>query len=65
MGLKEKGTILEIDHKVSRPLRLSQKLSKQAMVDIKINIMCDSLYYTDEKHREMINELREVIRKYI
>jgi hypothetical protein len=65
MGLKEKGTILEIDHKVTRPLDLSQKLTPQALVDIKVNIMCDSVYYTDEKHREMIDELREVIRKYI
>jgi hypothetical protein len=65
MGLKEKGTILEIEHKVVRDLELSQKLTPQALVDIKINIMCDSVYYTDEKHRQMIDELREVIRKYI
>jgi hypothetical protein len=65
MGLKEKGTILDLDHKVERNLELFQKLTPQAMVDIKISIMCDSLYYTDEKHRKMIDDLREVIRKYI
>jgi len=65
MGLKEKGTIIELEHKVAREMELIQKLTPQAMIDIKINIMCDSLYYTDEKHREMIDELRAVIRKYI
>lgn len=65
MSLREKGTILEIEHNVSKEHQLIQKLYPQKFVDIKINIMTDSIYYTDEKHREMIDELREVIRKYI
>ncbi len=65
MGLKEKGTILDLNHEVVRDLEMVQKKMPQAMIDVNIRIMCDSLYYTDEKHRKMIDDLREVIRKYI
>jgi hypothetical protein len=65
MGLKEKGTIIEFTHSVSPKLDMVQKTNPQKLVDVKISLMCDSLYYTDEKHKEMIDELREVIRKYV
>lgn len=65
MGLKEKGIILEFDHSVSNGLEVVQKTTPQKFIDIKVSVMCDALYYTDEKHRQMIDELREVIRKYI
>jgi hypothetical protein len=65
MGLKEKGTILDLNHEVVRDVEMVQKKMPQAMIDVNIRIMCDSLYYTDEQHRKMIDDLREVIRKYI
>jgi hypothetical protein len=65
MGLKQKGTITEFNHEVSKPFELQQKLYPQAIVDIKISLLADSTFYTDEKHREMIEELQKVIRKYI
>jgi hypothetical protein len=62
---QEKGTIIEIDHKVTRGAKVEAKRYDQAIVDIKINIFTDDFYYTDKKHREMIEELQKVIRKYI
>lgn len=62
---QEKGSIIEIKHHVSRDIQLAQKVHPQAIVDIKIDIFTDSFYYTDEKHRKMIDEIESVIRKYI
>jgi len=62
---QEKGSILEIRHNVTRDLKIDKRHHKTASVDIKIDIFTDSFYYTDEKHREMINEIEGVIRKYI
>lgn len=62
---QEKGTILEIEHKITRDIPLSNKHHAQALVYIKIDISTDSFYYTDEKHSKMINEIQEVIKKYI
>jgi hypothetical protein len=65
MSLREKGTILEFEHKVTRDLTLFQRRYPQAMIDIKINLMADSLVYNEEHHQKMIKELEEVIRRYI
>lgn len=62
---QEKGTIIEIKHNVARDINIATKRHPQALVDIKIDIFTDSFYYTDDKHREMINELEKVIRKFI
>lgn len=62
---QEKGTIVDITHSVLRDAKLIQKRYPQAIVEIKINIFTDDFYYTDKKHKEMIDEIREVIRKYI
>jgi hypothetical protein len=65
MSLREKGTILEFEHKVVRDIKLYQKQYPQAMIDIKINLMADSLVYNEDHHKKMIKELEEVIRRYI
>jgi hypothetical protein len=65
MSLREKGTILEFEHKVTRDLILFQRRYPQAMIDIKINLMADSSVYNEEHHKKMIAELEEVIRRYI
>lgn len=62
---QEKGSIIEIRHSVARDLPIVNRFHRTAIVDIKIDIFTDSLYYTDEKHREMIDEIEKVIRKYI
>lgn len=65
MSEKEKGTIIEIEHSVSREVKLFRKKNPQVIVHIKATIHADSLYYLDEEHAKMIEEINGVIRKYI
>lgn len=62
---QEKGSILEIRHNVTRDLKIDKRFHPTSIVDIKIDIFTDSFYYTDDKNREMINEMEKVIRKFI
>ena len=61
---QEKGT-LDIDHSVSKPIEIFNRNHPQKFVRIKIDISTDSFFYNEEKHRKMIDEITEVIRKYI
>lgn len=61
---QEKGS-LDISHTVSKPIEIFQKNHPQKFVSIKIDITTDSFFYNDEKHRKMIDEITEVIRKFI
>jgi hypothetical protein len=65
MSLREKGTILELDHKVVRNVEMFQRRYPQALIDIKINLMADSKFYNEQHHKKMMDELEEVIRRYI
>lgn len=62
---KEKGTIVEIEHSVSREVKLFRKKNPQVIIHIKATVYADSLYYLDEEHAKMIEEINTVIRKYI
>jgi hypothetical protein len=65
MSLREKGTIIEIEHKVTRDYPIHKKQYTVALIDIKIHAYADSKFYNEEHHKKMIKELEGVIRKYI
>lgn len=63
MSSKEKATI-EITHNISRDIQMFQKKRDQAFIDIKIFISTDSLFYSDQRHREFIDELKKLAERY-
>lgn len=65
MSLREKGTIIEIDHKVARDYPIHKAQYSRALIDIKIHAQADSDFYNEEHHQKMIREIEMVIRRYI
>jgi hypothetical protein len=60
---KEKPTI-EITHTINRDIPMFRKKNEQAFIDIKISISTDSLFYSDVRHREFIDEIRKLAERF-
>jgi hypothetical protein len=62
--MAKQNPTIEITHTINRDIPMFRKKNEQAFIDIKISISTDSLFYSDQRHREFIDEIRKLAERF-